>query len=115
MREIKFRAWDKKDKAMREVVGIDFISKSVLLANILPNIKIESYRRNFSDVVLMEYIGIKDALGNEIYEGDVIENRENGDKINFGHGQCWIFDTRRLKKYRVIGNVFENPELVSGL
>ena len=115
MREIKFRAWDKVEKAMREVVGIDFFSRSVLLARILPNIKIENYRRDLSNVVLMEYIGFKDMYGNEVYEGDILYDYNLGLRLKtsefnkFGIG--WIKNEFADHKFEVIGNIFEDPEL----
>ena len=115
MREIKFRAWDKVEKAMREVVGIDFFSRSVLLARILPNIKIENYQRDLSNVVLMEYIGFKDMYGNEVYEGDILYDYNLGLRLKtsefnkFGIG--WIKNEFADHKFEVIGNIFEDPEL----
>lgn len=115
MREIKFRAWDTETKEM----SYDFLSRNWIL------VCIES-----PHVELMQYTGLKDENGKEIYEGDiivvengkysgtvkfneedlsyVIENETGG--FGFVNGQT--YDKRpEFKTYEVIGNIYESPEL----
>lgn len=63
MRKIKFRCW--YDNRMHKVVSIDFTYKKINLfgADII----------NFEDGILMQYTGIKDKNGKEIYEGDIVK------------------------------------------
>ena len=75
-REIKFRCWDKE-----EMVYFDLLGR---IRSDVPIIDVPK------DSVLMQYTGLKDKNGIEIYEGDivthgsVIANRENGSpKDNF--------------------------------
>ena len=73
MREIKFRAWDKNTKIM---IPWDHLVKS--------RISFRTFRwalvsENSENIELMQYTGLKDKYGVEIYEGD-IEQAENGDK-----------------------------------
>jgi len=119
MREIKFRAWDKVEKAMRDVVGIDFGDNTVNLTKVFPNGKTGNYWRDLSNVVLMEYIGLKDMYGNEVYEGDILYDYDFGMRIvaNRDNEIGWGLLKTDLEndKFEVIGNIFEDPELVSGI
>jgi uncharacterized phage protein (TIGR01671 family) len=76
MREIKFRAWDKiEDKMRTDILSIDIgfeVSNCVYFIN--------SGHRRVNDLILMQYTGIKDREGVEIYEGDIVksDNGHNG-------------------------------------
>lgn len=111
-REIKFRAWDKgfKHMAYREPngYGISFSEGIGLFTK-------AEYLRPSEDFELMQYTGLKDKNGKEIYEGDVVE-----------FSSALISDERDVVEYRsgfyrnftlyeesvVIGNIHENPELL---
>ena len=60
-REIKFRAWDKENKKMAQVSRIDFGPGGI--------------KYLVDDSVLLEYTGLHDKNGREIYEGDLFEHR----------------------------------------
>jgi uncharacterized phage protein (TIGR01671 family) len=123
MREIKFRAWEKNLKEIIPVHSIDFDNKII---NSL------SAWRFFHEIELMQYTGLKDRNGKEIYEGDILEchHKTKGnvffhdDSFRLSSDQCElnledIHSYDDLNQYLiedndlvVIGNIYENPELL---
>ena len=125
MREIKFRAWDKTCKKWLSIPikRIDDEYDCSVLVQELPSIEI------------MQFTGLKDKNGKEIFEGDIVEDiitKEIG-KIEFGHpynqgfhcriekdfngvgvdkSSWFILTTENSKELEVIGNIYENQELL---
>lgn len=124
MREIKFRAWDNHDKAMCYDINVysdgseneywwagDWYFESGDKSHFFDN----SGKGN----VLMQYTGLKDKNGVEIYEGDVIEYSSAFDpKGAFTPNRMkveWIdiiCGFKIVRNGKVIGNIYENPELI---
>ena len=116
MREIKFRAWDKEQKRMFDVYGIN-----------TDHIAEDSYDSSDNSIhprktcILMQYTGLKDRNGKEIYEGDIILFSLNtGEKVKdtivFEMGG-FRTDKRNFPltfywSIEVIGNIYENKELL---
>ena len=132
MREIKFRAWDKTEKEMaRSVNEMRFNSKG--LYGLKVNHLGFEFKRRRKDVVLMQYTGLKDKNGVEIYEGDVVMAEHphlyasylglvsitpgDGLYIEYTDGHVdFGLDEIQYKKYiGVIGNIYENPDILEGL
>ena len=112
MREIKFRAWNKEEKKMfyRDIV-ILFRGGWHTELDKLPILDSENAE-------LMQFTGLKDKHGKEIYEGDILGNLKESilpaDNVivEFVHG-CFIpFQiVINEKRWEVLGNIYENPEL----
>ncbi|MDR3243259.1 MAG: YopX family protein [Elusimicrobiota bacterium] len=122
MREFKFRAWYKPTKKMFEVFSFnkDFVFENTQ-DGIHTNPTNPAKRK---DCVIMQYTGLKDRNGKEVYEGDCLQNENKGEifamywennKSRFSMkdklGLIWgIIDLS--KHLEVIGNIIETPELL---
>ncbi len=127
MREIKFRAWNKKNKVMRVLcdtfywiqIGVDRLFKSELSFFATSGYpKKELLASTIDGDIFMQYTGLKDKNGKEIYEGDIVLcSRHDGEDMH----EIVIEDIRQLPQFmfgsnldwrEVIGNIYENPELI---
>ena len=158
MREFKFRAWDEKKKEMFQprhieqvpATGIWIYGKNKMSDDGIgckiektkchrPDINCKNYNSPFK---LMQYTGLKDKNGNEIYEGDIVRNDEfkvinpikKEDMIRYikevrfdvAHGEWYLINENDpnfdnlvenggifgIDSWEVIGNIYENPELL---
>ena len=119
MRDIKFRAWGKEEKRM--IIDAHLDEDEWQPSYSFENFMDEKY------YVLMQYTGLKDKNGVEIYISD-IGQFDNGDRFVLRMEDYleffidWIGDTEcedqardlyRISKAKIIGNVHSNPELLS--
>lgn len=111
MREIKFRAWD----------GVDFMTSPFTLQDIQNRIV-----QFTTDVPIMQYTGLHDKNGKEIYEGDIVKtgtdklmviswSKKHASFVIDRDGWAFVhyfgeaFDSDDCE---VIGNIYQNPELI---
>lgn len=115
MRQIKFRAWDKE---IKEIVDIDKIDFNLGYAFYVDD-KEEVQRVPLED--LMQFTGLTDKNGKEIYEGDIVEVKysdgsgyDNPVEVSFENGSFWagMGYLNDIKIIEVVGNIFQNPELL---
>ncbi|HCZ5960416.1 TPA: hypothetical protein O3P59_002797 [Staphylococcus aureus] len=108
----KFRAWDKDKKVMSFIDEIDFNSGYILIST--------GYK-SFDEVKVLQYTGLKDVNGVEIYEGDIVQDSYSGEVsfIEFKEGAFYITFSNVTELIsenddiiEIIGNIFENEELL---
>ena len=121
MREIKFRVWDSERKKILPIQRHSFKTGKSM-----------PYGWNIEYVFdgLMQYTGLKDKNGKEIYEGDILRHinpkqfKNSVYEVVFLNGgfaikgDDYIEDLNEFLKSsssaEVIGNIYENPELLEG-
>ena len=140
MREIKFRAWDGKTMTYPRTIEIGVNGWNGLTS--------ASYQLDSggycTSAYVMQFTGLKDSKGREIYEGDILRYtrfgwrcyghpQDNTDlvtyyKVIWDEAECAFkvdnknmtgslcFDDSRAKKNEIelIGNIYENPKLLEG-
>lgn len=127
-REIKFRVWQNEWKKMYKVRSIHFNDKGDIIGlhykltsgRIGAAVCIDTYLE-IDSVVLMQYTGLHDKNGKEIYEGDIVKfdntlmtvewvDEEAGFTL---HQKVYEEYHNVNSRCEIIGNIYENPELLT--
>src|SRR5690554_2183129 len=120
MREIKFRAWDDKSK---EIFVVDVLAINPVTWDSGGTGVSLAYQPH---IKIMQYAGLKDKNGREIFEGDIVSYFGLKYEVLFKNGAFgWMEDGEfysfnemarsEFNKFEIIGNVYENPELLEGM
>ena len=119
----KFRAWDKLNNEMSVVEQINFNRGE--FESIGYGV---SSLREADKIELMQSTGLKDKNGKEIFEGDILKSNNYITSVFYEKGAYCVKFRRTtnttvtmnvisfIEKYKtkVIGNIYENPELLEG-
>ena len=127
---LKFRVWDKEENRMilpKYLYSIDLLKEQVT-ERTKCNYTFSLHSIPFDKVKFMQSTGLKDKNGKEIFEGDIV-NYKGRKAIIKWHGSYASFIYRFVDelnkrsaewyplylaylKCEVIGNIYENPELL---
>jgi uncharacterized phage protein (TIGR01671 family) len=128
MREIKFRAWDKREKQWDNQFSIH-ADGYAYITYITGGFYEEALELTPARYELMQYTGLKDKNGKGVYEGDIICYKEFPAVISYdievvkwekwitGFSPFNVYDSDcghyfPFDDFEVIGNIYENPELL---
>jgi uncharacterized phage protein (TIGR01671 family) len=128
MRELKFRAWDVQRRTMELISDFYWFEEN--------GVHGADGTGLYGQFALMQYTGLKDKNGKDIYEGDIltdpygpegaatgtVENINGDTVIKFIPGtipEDWAHEYYPVfggsGEYTVIGNIYENPELLKAI
>ena len=124
MKEFKMKAWLKKEKKMVAIIGIDFSYEYIRYTED-DNLFNSDYKvAEFKDIELLQFSGVKDNGGQELYEADVIKFNDGIDDIyglisyddedgtyRVSYENITEHLSDREGDFEIVGNIFENPDL----
>ena len=124
MKELKIKAWLKKEKKMVSIIGIDFNYEYIRYTED-DNLFNENYKTaEFKNIELLQFTGLKDNGGQELYEADVIKFNDGIDDIyglisyddedgayRVSYENITEYLSDREGDFEIVGNIFENPGL----
>ena len=113
IREIKFRAWIISKKEL-----VDWNKLNDMMSQEIP-----IFDQQQQEIELMQYTGLTDKNGKDIYEGDIViqvglelevkwDDFDSGFVFEDWTGSQMIMSPKIALDYEVIGNIYENPELI---
>ena len=135
MREIKFRCWDTSTEKMVKPTDVNHSDRCIVRPTKQGFRMLNGKESHF---ILMQYTGLEDKNGKEIYDGDILlyiakKNSKKGRKKDEKHhweilwNENGQWDMRRKEAklqmrlgkrmsqgidFEIIGNIYQNPELL---
>lgn len=124
-RAIKFRVWDTKRSCYITAVSESDDGHGLTLDGAFSYCSQSQfgYCPDSARYVVEQFIGLLDSEGQEIYEGDIVENGNNRGPVVFKHGSFYISEVVMLRPgeprymgsvywHRVAGNIHQHPDLL---
>lgn len=129
MREIKFRAWDKLNKKIVTSglsINLDTTDRVIPISFSQGDLSycrdndVSSVPNVHTDIELMQWTGLKDKNGVEIYEGDIVKWSNKTYKVVWYEKIAgFVMEYNGIERpdiefeCEIIGNIYENPELLT--
>lgn len=135
MRDIKFRVWDKVLSEMFPVMELQWVDGAIIGHRIgSEDGSIGTFNAGLKDIELMQFTGLKDKDGGEIYEGDIVrifvENEFGSREQHVGQvkwkqewggfeiditttrGDSFEIDAPEDEPLELLGNIYQDPDLL---
>lgn len=136
MVKTEFRAWDKINKQMVEVLNLHFENNPApFYVHIYNHAMNDDYWTNTDESILMQYTGLKDRNDKKIFDGDILRwiywEQEGNTTFDIyivsfkapsfvynSYRGSQLLDTpneaiKDAKEFEIIGNIYENKNLIS--
>lgn len=120
MRKLEFKVFDKVSGEMSPSFSLfgEFTMMGAVFAwldHVRGNVDGVCGIIDLNDLKVLQYTGLKDVNGAELYEGDIYKHwgcieQAEFDQVIYDNMQCTLLDG----DFEIIGNIYENPELLEG-